>query len=93
MMDDSKRKAIQEEVDRNFEEFEKILPIVIGLNRDKYALMKDGKILGYYSSPEDARTTASSFIQDGIYSIQHVTDISLNLGYFNYAVVSVPVQP
>ena len=34
---------------------------------------------------------ASSFIEDGIYSIQHVTDASINLGYFNYAFVGVSV--
>jgi hypothetical protein len=89
---DSKREKIQDEVDRNFEEFEKLLPAIIGQNRDKYALMKDAKILGYYSSAEDARTAASSFIPDGIYSIQHVTDMSINLGFFNYAFVGISVQ-
>lgn len=79
----------QEEVDRNFEEFEKLLPTIISTYRDKYALMKDRKIFGYYSSAEDARVAASSFIDDGIYSIQHVTDTSINLGFFNYAVLSV----
>jgi hypothetical protein len=92
-MTDTKRREIQEEVDRNFEEFEKLLPTIIGAYREKYALMKDRKILGYYSSAEDARVAASSFIADGIYSIQHVTDTSINLGFFSYAVLSVSVQP
>lgn len=90
---DTKRTAIQEEVDRNFEEFEKLLPTIIGLHRDKFALMKDGKILEYFSSAEDARAAASTFIKDGIYSIQHVTDNSINLGFFNNAIIGVPVQP
>lgn len=89
---DTKRQAIQDEVDRNFEEFEKLLPSIIGVHREKYALMKDGKILGYYSSAEDARVTATTFIKDGIYSIQQVTDNSINLGFFNHAVIGVPVQ-
>jgi hypothetical protein len=92
-MTDTKSDAIQQEVDRNFDEFEKILPTIIGAYRDKYALMKDGKILGYYSSAEDARVAATSFIADGIYSIQHVIDTSINLGFFNYAIVGVSVQP
>lgn len=92
-MMDNNRAAIQAEVDRNFEEFEKLLPAIIGQNRDKYALMKDGKILGYYSSSEDARVAASAFIKDGLYSIQHVTDTSINLGFFNYAFVGVSIQP
>ena len=89
---DTKRTAIQEEVDRNFEEFEKILPTIIGAHRDKFALMKDGKILAFYSSAEDARVTASSFIPDGLYSIQHVVDTTINLGFFNNAVLDVSVH-
>jgi hypothetical protein len=92
-MTDNKQREIQEEVDRNFEEFEKLLPAIIGANRDRYALMKGGKILGYYSSAEDARIAATSFISDGLYSVQHVTDASINLGFFNYAIIGVPVQP
>ena len=91
-MANADRQAVQEEVDRNFEEFEKLLPTIIVANRDKYALMKDRKILGYYSSAEDARVAAASFIKDGLYSIQHVTDISINLGFFNYAFVGISVQ-
>ena len=43
-MMDTKRQEIQEEVDRNYEEFEKPLPTIIGAYRDRYALMKAGKI-------------------------------------------------
>jgi len=85
--------AIQDEVDNNFEAFRKLLPSIIGDHRDKYALMKGGKILGYYSSAQDARTAAESFISDGLYSIQQVTDASINLGYFTYAVPGNTVQP
>ena len=88
----SKLNIIQEEVDRNFEAFEALLPSILGAYRDKFALMKDGRILGYYSSAEDAGTAASTFIPDGIYSIQKVTNESIDLGFFNYAVTGVPVQ-
>lgn len=86
-------KTIQEEVDANFDVFRQILPSIIRDNRDKYALMKDGKILGFYSSPLDARVAAETFIADKVYSIQHVTDQSINLGYFTYAVPGNSVQP
>lgn len=85
--------SIQDEVDRNYEEFLKLLPTVIGSQRGKHALMKDGKIIGYFSSAEDARVAASSFISDGLYSIQQVTDASINLGFYNYAVPGHPVHP
>jgi hypothetical protein len=83
----------QQEVDRNYAEFQKMLPTLLATQRDKYALMKDGKILGYYSTAEDAAVTAQTFIPDGIFSIQEVTDTSINLGFFTYAVPVDTIQP
>lgn len=77
---------IQEEVDANFEEFMKLLPGLLEEHRDSFALMKNKKILGYYSSAQDARMAAESFINDGLYSIQQVTEATVNLGYFTHAV-------
>jgi hypothetical protein len=76
----------QEEVDKNWEAFQATLPSIIGQYRDKYALMKNQEILGYYSSPQDAKSAADSFIPDGVYSIQQVTEIAANMGFFNYAI-------
>lgn len=92
-MPDRAPESIQEEVDRNYEAFLSLLPTIIGSHRDKYALMKGGKILGYYSSAEDARVAAATFIADGLFSIQQVTDMAINLGYFSNAVPVHSVQP
>ena len=78
--------TIQEEVDGNYEEFRKLLPSIIPDHRGQFALMKDRKILNFFSTAADARTAAESFISDGIFSIQQVTDLSIDLGYYNYAV-------
>jgi hypothetical protein len=83
----------QEEVDRNYEEFLKQLPTLLAAHREKFALMKDTKILGFYSTAEDARVTAASFIKDGIYSIQQVTDTVINLGFYTNAVPIDNVHP
>jgi hypothetical protein len=83
----------QDEVDRNFDEFRKMLPQLLATHRDKYALMKSGKILGYYSTANDAAEAAATFIPDGLYSIQEVTDASINLGFFTHAVPVDTVQP
>ncbi|MGH7068952.1 MAG: hypothetical protein ACREFO_02920 [Acetobacteraceae bacterium] len=76
----------QEEVDRNYEAFLKILPSILRANRNKYALMKDEKILGYYGTAADARVAADTFIADGRFSIQEVTDSSVDLGFYTDAV-------
>jgi hypothetical protein len=76
----------QREVDANFDEFQKILPSLMAQHMNKFALMKSGQILGYYSSAEDAAMAASQFIKDGLYSIQQVTSSRVDLGFFNYAI-------
>ena len=68
--------AAQEEVDKNFDAFMSMLPWLLSTHRDKYALMKGQKVLGFYSTAEDARVAAESFIPDKIYSIQHVTEFA-----------------
>ena len=81
----------QAEVDRNYEAFVKVLSSILPARRDQYALMKTGKILGYYTTAQDARQAAETFIGDGLYSIQKVTDSSVDLGYFSHAVHFHPV--
>ncbi len=80
----------QDEVDRNYEAFLNLLPAILPAHRDRFALMKDQKIVAYFSTSEDARVAAQCFISDGLYSIQQVTDMAVNLGYFTNAV---PVHP
>ena len=63
-----------------------MLPSILATYREKYALMKDGKILGYYSTAQDAAVAAQTFIPDGVFSIQEVTDSTINLGFFTNAV-------
>lgn len=77
---------IQEEVDRNYDAFQKELSTLLVNHRGQYALMKDQKILNFFSSAEDARAAAVAFIPDKIFSIQQVINTPVDLGYFNYAV-------
>jgi hypothetical protein len=76
----------QAEVDRNWEAFQKLLPSIIETHRNKFALMRKGEIVSYYSTALDARTTGEKFFADGLYSIQQVTDVPVDLGYFSHAV-------
>lgn len=71
----------------------RLLPGILTAHKDRFALMKDGKILGYYSSSMDARSAADAFIPDKLYSIQKVTNSAIDLGYFSHAVHLGPVQP
>lgn len=66
-------RTVQEEVDLNYEAFQKELPRLLHEHRGKFALLKNGRIMNFFSSAENARNTAASFIPDGLYSIQQVT--------------------
>jgi hypothetical protein len=78
--------AHQKEVDRNYAEFQNLLPSIIGQHFNQFALMKNGQILAFFSTAVDARIAASTFIQDGVYSIQQVSSATIDLGFYNYAV-------
>lgn len=84
----SRMPTIQEEVDRNYDAFVHELPTIIMSHRGQYALMKDQRVINFFSSAEDARAAAVAFITDNVFSIQHVIDTPVDLGYFNYAVSS-----
>ena len=76
----------QHEVDRNYEAFTAMLPSLLAEHRDKFALMKDQKIISFFTSAEDARVAANAFIADKIYSIQRVSSSAIDLGFYTHAI-------
>ena len=78
-------KGRQEEVDNNYEAFEKLLSAIIGEHKGEYALMKDARIISCHKSFYEAEKAGQEEYKDGIYSIQKVDEEPINLGYFSYA--------
>lgn len=78
--------ALEQEIDRNYEAFTKCLPELLKTDRNKYALIRRGEIIALYNDPFDARMTAERFFEDRLFSIQKVTDVPIDLGYFSHAV-------
>jgi hypothetical protein len=79
---------IREQVDKNFEAFQALLPTILPTYQDKFALMKDGEVVGFYSTLEDAYMTANQFLRDQPFSVQRVTEAPVDLGFFSHAVFS-----
>jgi hypothetical protein len=75
----------QDEIDANLSFFQKKLPELLEKHRDKYALLKDEEVVAFYDTVVDAQTTGEKLYQDGIFSVQKVTDTSINLGFYSYA--------
>jgi hypothetical protein len=84
--EDMDPQAVREQVEKNYEAFRALPPSVLALHQDKYALMKDGQVVGFYSSLEDAYVTANRFYKDQPFSVQKVTDVPVDLGFFSHAV-------
>jgi hypothetical protein len=78
----------RDQVDKNYEVFRAMLPSILPLHQNKYALMKDGVAIGFYSTLEDAYMTANQFYKDQLFSVQKVTDTAVDLGFFSHAVSS-----
>lgn len=75
-----------DEVQKNFEAFEKLLPDLVEEHSGKYALIRHQKIVAIYSTVEDAVQTGQSFYDDGLFSVQKITSTPIDLGFFSHAV-------
>ena len=71
------------EVDRNYDVFMRVLSSLLPEHRDEYALMRDGKIVGFYKKPGEANRAGVETFPDGIFSIQEVTDEPIDLGFWS----------
>ena len=72
------------EVDRNYDAFMRVLSTIIKDHRDQLALMRDGKIVAYFDKPSDAYRSGVERFEDGIFSIQEVTDEPIDLGFWSH---------
>ncbi len=72
------------QVDQNYDAFMRMLSAILDNHRDQLALMRDGKIVGYYETPHEALVAADAKFPDQIFSIQEVTDEPLDLGFWSH---------
>ncbi|HET9637863.1 MAG TPA: hypothetical protein VFP12_01505 [Allosphingosinicella sp.] len=72
----------REEIDRNYDAFMAMLPSLLDEHRDQEALMRHGRIVGYFDKAVDAYRAGVERFPDGIFSIQEVTDEPIHLGYW-----------
>jgi hypothetical protein len=75
----------QRQVDANYARFQEMLPKLIHIHAGKYAVMRDGEIVGFYDTFRDALRFAYSKFGEGEFSVQEVTRPNVSLGYHSYA--------
>jgi hypothetical protein len=83
-MSDADRRS--KEVEANYEAFVALLPTIIDRHKGQYVLMKNKRIVDYFSSAIEAWTAGELMVQDKLFSIQEVIDVPVDLGYFSHAV-------
>lgn len=81
----SQTRTKQEEIDRNLRYFNKNLPELLEKHRDKYALLRNEEIIGIYDTVLDAQMIGLQMFDDDLFSVQKVTDISIDLGFYSHA--------
>jgi hypothetical protein len=78
---------LQDEVERNYAAFVQALPGLLPTHRGQFALMREGKIVEFFDTARDAHVAGRALYQvDGRYSVQEVTDVAADLGFFSHAV-------
>jgi hypothetical protein len=78
-------KELQTEIDQNLEFFLGELPDLLKDHRDRYVLLQNKSIVGIYDTIRDAQTTGDKLFQDKLYSIQRVSNVAMDLGFFSHA--------
>src|ERR1700722_3234995 len=76
----------RKEITDNLEVFLRELPNLLPMHRDKFALLRHKKIVGYYETVTDAVSAANTLYPDQIYSVQQVTNTAADAGFYSHAV-------
>jgi hypothetical protein len=71
----------QQEIDANLEFFKKNLPTFLEQHRNKYALIRNCEVVDFYETVLDAQSIGEKLFKDDLFSIQKVTDATIDLGF------------
>lgn len=59
------------------------LPDILNDREGMYALMRHGAIIDYFEKPVDALLFARGSFDDGLFSVQKVTNVKADLGWYS----------
>lgn len=78
------RSEQQIEVDQNYDAFQRMLNAWLPCHRGQYALMRSRQLVDFFDLPGDAYRAGTSRFNDGLFSIQEVTDEPIDLGLWSH---------
>lgn len=76
---------LRDEVDSNYDFFQRNLALLMHDHRDQYVLLRHCGIEGFFERPGDAYRAGIERFPDELFSIQQVTDEVEDLGFFSHA--------
>jgi hypothetical protein len=78
-------RILSEEVDANFDFFQRRLSEYLGREAGKFALLRNRAVVGFFPEPGAADEEGHLRFPDGLYSIQEVTEEPVHLGLYSNA--------
>lgn len=79
------RGALTQEVERNFDFFQRNLGHFLRDHAGKFALLRHRAVIDFFDKPGEANLVGADRFSDGLYSIQQVTDEPVDLGLYSNA--------
>lgn len=74
--------ALRAEIQVNYDAFQRALATLLPDQRNQYALLRHGRAVDFFGRPGEADLVGTQRFTDGLYSIQQVTDESVELGVY-----------
>lgn len=74
-----------DQVDQNYAVFERVLPSLLQTNPGEFALMHDAQVVRFRSTALAAVSDGMRLFGPGNYSVQEVTSLADDLGFYSYA--------
>lgn len=75
----------QKEIDNNLDYFLSELRSLKEAHAGKFALLRHKSIVGFYDTPMDAVASGNALYEDRLFSVQQVTEVAVDLGFFSHA--------
>ena len=82
----STNQKIQQEVDQNYEAFQKILPGLMQTSQGKWALLHNKEVEAVFDTAIDACVAGEKLYPNKLFSVQEITERIVDLGWYSHAV-------
>ena len=76
--------ATTQEVERNYEAFQELLPELTETHPGQCALLRRGELVEVFPTSRDARWIGRERFPDGDFSIQPIKEKDLDLGWYSH---------